>query len=369
MRVGLVCPYSLARPGGVQNHVLGLAGHLVAAGHDAHVLAPGRPAPGQLAAHGLSEAAYTSTGRAVPVPANGSTARIAAGPVTAARVRRWLRRVAPDVLHLHEPITPSAALHALGAVAPGTAVVATYHSVADPGPARDLAGRVLARALDRIDVHVAVSETAAETVRGPYRVDPRIVSNGFSVGEFAGGPLDHAPPRVTFLGRVDEPRKGLDTLLAAVPAIVAAAPGVEVLAAGPGRRRLSAPVVRLGALTDADRARLLRRSAVVVAPNTGQESFGLVLVEAMASGVPVVASDLASFRAVVTDETGRVHARLVRPGDPAALGRGVVAALAEPGDVRAAAAHVARFDWSRVGPQVTAAYADARSRRGLGWRG
>lgn len=364
MRIGLVCPYSLARPGGVQNHVLGLAGHLVAGGHVAHVLAPGRPAPGQLAAHGLSDEAYTSTGPAVPVPANGSTARIAGGPITATRVRHWLRARDLDVLHVHEPITPSAALHALAAVGQTTAVVATYHSVSTPGLARAAAGRVLAPALRRIDAHIAVSQTAADTVRGPYRICPRVIPNGFRADEFAGGPIAHRPPRVTFLGRVDEPRKGLATLVAAAPRILERVPAVELVVAGPGRVALPHPFVRLGALSDDDRARLLRRSAVVVAPNTGRESFGLVLVEALASQVAVVASDLPAFRAVVTDDAGRVHARLVPPARAEALADAVAEAVAHPGDVAAAAAHVGRFDWSTVGPQVVAAYADAMAHRG-----
>ncbi|GAB3623024.1 glycosyltransferase family 4 protein [Mariniluteicoccus endophyticus] len=365
LTIGLVCPYSLARPGGVQNHVLGLAGHLVGAGHEAHVLAPGSPAPDQLAAHGLTPERVTSTGLALPVPANGSTARIGFGPLTAARTRAWIDRLRPDVLHLHEPVTPSASLHALWAAPRRTAVVATFHSVADSSRLREAAGAVLGRCLARIDVAVAVSEAAAEQVRAPYRVDPAVVPNGFRQAEFAGAVSRTARPRITFLGRVDEPRKGLDTFVAAAGAIHAARPDAHLVVAGPGRRTLPAPMQRLDILSDADRARLLRSSDVVVTPNTGRESFGLVVIEALAAGAHVVASDLASFRAVVTDGDGRVHADLVPVADADALARAVLEAIRRPADERGRD-HVGRYDWASVGPRLEAAYATARARRARG---
>ena len=375
-RVGLVCPYSLSTPGGVQNHVIGLAGHLNRSGHDVSVLAPGRPDPDTLERLGLSPAQFVSAGGAVPVPYNGSVARVSFGPVQAARVRRWLRAEQFDLVHVHEPVTPSVAWHTL--VATQTPVVATFHTANPSSRSMRIAGRVMTEVIDKIDVRIAVSPTAARMVADHLDRDSQVIPNGFDHAEFAdpGTAMVEPPrtsyrrPRLVFLGRLTEPRKGLDVLLDALPAILAQHPDLEVLVAGQGRRRLPAPCRALGQVADVDRARLLATADVFVAPHVARESFGLVLIEALAAGAPVVASDLAAFVDVLTGEpdTDTVAAsscgRLFPAADPRSLAEEVLATLATiPADLAAQRRRgrdlTRRFDWTQVGPLVEQAYAQA----------
>lgn len=362
MKVGLVCPYSLAVPGGVQNHVLGLAGWLAGQGHHPVVLAPDR-APGELLArHGVPVDAVTSTGRSIPVPYNGSVARITFGPLSAARVRRWLRTERPDVVHVHEPITPSASLVAVRAsTAP---VVATFHTATPRSRTMHLARRVLARTIERIDVRIAVSETAAAVVRRHLHRDAEVVPNGFDPAQLRGGSEPRHPHRLVFLGRLDEPRKGLDVLLRAWPLVRAVHPDCELVLAGAGRRRhLPEGCRAIGVVTDAGRADLLGSAELFIAPHLGRESFGLVVVEAMAARAVVVAADLPAFVDVLTGDDGERYGHLFRTGDPAALADAVLAAMTDdalhsgnPALRDRAAAAAERYDWEAVAPEVLRAY-------------
>ena len=361
LRIGLVCPYSLDRPGGVQNHVLGLAAHLRDTGHEPFVLAPGT-------ADHLPDAdlvrRFTSAGPAVPVPYNGSVARVNFGPVTAARVRRWLGD-GFDVLHLHEPVTPSVSLLALRAAS--GPVVATFHTATPRSRSMQLAGGVLRGAIDKIEARVAVSEPARRVVTRYLHRDAAVIPNGFRAADFTpprprttrwrGG---HRP-RLVFLGRVQEPRKGLDVLLAALPAILAARPDLEVVVAGHGHRPLPAHVRRESEVSDARRAALLASADVFVAPHTARESFGIVLLEALASGAPVVASDLPAFTALLQADRadpGSALGSVFPAGDARALAAAVTAVLDRPDEARAARGwrHAQRYDWACVGPEVVEIY-------------
>ena len=361
LRVGLVCPYSLDRPGGVQNHVLGLAGYLRDTGHEPFVLAPGtsRDVPDADLAR-----RFTSAGSAVPVPYNGSVARVSFGPRSAARVRRWLGAGAFDVLHLHEPVTPSVALLALRAAT--VPVVATFHTATPRSRSMQLAGGALAGTIAKIDTGVAVSEPARRVVTRYLHRDAAVIPNGFRADDFAatdpparwrGGDR----PRLVFLGRVEEPRKGLDVLLAALPAIRAARPDLEVVVAGHGQRPLPADVRREDAVSDARKAELLAGADVFVAPHTARESFGIVLLEAMASGAPLVASDLPAFAALLQADPAdprRSLGTLFPAGDHQALAAAVVSVLHAPDPERVARGrrHARRFDWSCVGPELVTLY-------------
>ncbi|HET7735079.1 MAG TPA: glycosyltransferase family 4 protein [Nocardioidaceae bacterium] len=341
MRVGLVCPYSLDVPGGVQGHVLGLAAALRVLGHDVSVLAPGEALDDHV----------VSLGRSVPLPYKGAVGRVTFGPATAARVGRWLDRGDFDVVHVHEPLTPSASLLAVRAsTAP---VVATFHTAQDRPRALAASASVLRPWLSRIDAHVAVSEEAARTARKYLPVHPDIVPNGLDVASYTG-PRSPDGRTVLFLGRIDDQRKGLDVLLRHWPAVRAQVPDARLLVAGPGRRgSVPAGVTLLGELTEDAKRDALRSADVLVAPNTHGESFGLVLTEAMAAGTPVVAHSLPAFRAVLGEgRFGTLYRR-----DPAVP---IVVALTEPEHVaalaRAATDEVHRYDWSTVAPQLLEVY-------------
>ncbi|MEO6413516.1 MAG: glycosyltransferase family 4 protein [Pedococcus sp.] len=363
MRIGIVCPYSFDVPGGVQFHVRDLAEHFLGQGHHASVLAPAdedTPLPDYV----------ESVGRAVPVRYNGSVARLNFGPLTAARVGRWLEAGDFDVVHIHEPVTPSIALLALWS-AEGP-VVATFHTSNLRSRAMQAAYPLLRPSLEKINGRIAVSEDARRTVTTHLGGDAVVIPNGVNVSRFADAvPADRwtgteSAPTIAFLGRIDEPRKGLPVLAAAMPAVLATYPGTRVLVAGPGdvdaaRERLDPAVAAatefLGMVSDEDKAVLLSSVDLYVAPHTGGESFGIVLVEAMSAGAPVVASNLPAFVRVL--DGGQAGATFANE-DSADLARQLLRLFADPverdrlGEAGHRRAWV--FDWSVVAEDVMAVY-------------
>jgi len=357
-----VCPYTWDVPGGVQAHVRDLAECLVGMGHHVSVLAPvDDPDDADLPAY------LVPAGRAVPVPYNGSVARLAFGPLSLTRTRRWLRRGRFDVLHLHEPTVPSLSMLALFA-ARGP-MVATFHTATARSRALQVFGTTLQPGLEKLTGRIAVSPAARRVVVEHLGHDAVLVPNGVFIDHFAGAtPLDDLPagPRVVFLGRIDEPRKGLSVLVEAMPALVAAVPDVQLLVAGPGDVEEvleDIPVefhdrVRiLGLVSEQDKPRVYASGDVYVAPNTHGESFGIVLIEAMATGTPVVASDLPAFRRVLDDG----EAGLLFPvGDATALAAAVIELLLDPERRRHLAAAASRvvhaYDWHYVARQVVEVY-------------
>ncbi|MEU9125625.1 glycosyltransferase family 4 protein [Streptomyces sp. NPDC048506] len=359
MKIGIVCPYAWDVPGGVQFHIRDLAEHLLRLGHEVSVLAPAddeTPLPPYV----------VPAGRAVPVPYNGSVARLNFGFLSAARVRRWLQNGAFDVIHIHEPASPSLGLLACWA-AQGP-IVATFHTSNPRSRAMIAAYPILQPALEKISARIAVSEYARRTLVEHLGGDAVVIPNGVDVDFFA-----RAEPKaawqgrtIGFIGRIDEPRKGLPVLMKALPAILAEVPDARLLVAGRGDEEeavaqlpvdLRSRVEFLGMVSDEDKARLLRSVDVYVAPNTGGESFGIILVEAMSAGAPVLASDLDAFAQVLdqgdagelfaNEDADALAAAAVRlMGDPARL-----AELRERGS-----RHVRRFDWSTVGADVLAVY-------------
>ena len=382
LRVGMVCPYSFGVPGGVQNHVLGLARHLRQAGHRPYVLAPGELAPSTAA---LDLEDFASVGAAMPVPYNGSVARVNFGPLSAARVRRWLRNGKFDLIHIHEPITPSISLLALWAAE--QPVVATFHTATPRSRSMQLASGVLRAAIEKIDAGIAVSESARNVVIQHLGRDAVVIPNGIRFDDFATRrPLMRAKrvearpskgsghvagslrpteqSRLIFIGRLDEPRKGLDVLLAAVPLIRKARPNLEVVVAGQGSRTLPAWCSNLGTITHEAKIALLGTADVFVAPHLARESFGIVLLEAMASGVQVVASDLPPFVDLLgAPQDEQRLGEVFSVGDHRALARAVLQVLDRPDAQRAARAQQAArsYDWSSVGATVLAVYRAALS--------
>lgn len=361
MRVGIVCPYDWGSPGGVQVHVRDLAEALIGMGHEVSVLAPSDDEVE------LPEF-VVSAGRAVPVPYNGSVARVNFGPASAARVRRWIRDGEFNVVHVHEPASPT--LSVLACWASDGPLVATQHSSIERSRVLSAAYYIMQTAMEKVSGRIAVSEKARQTLVGHLGGDAVLIPNGVACANFEDPTPLPGYPRVGktlfFIGRIDEPRKGLPVLLAAMPQIIAEVPDVELLVAGPGdvedvRKSLS-PEVRervrfLGLVSEADKVAAFHSADVYVAPNTGGESFGIVLLESMASGTTVLASDIEAFSLVLNGgECGELFAN-ESPQDLAAK----AIALLKDDDRRAQLSSVGvqrawQFDWGTVARDVLRVY-------------
>jgi phosphatidyl-myo-inositol alpha-mannosyltransferase len=361
VKVGLVCPYTWDVPGGVQEHIMGLAEALIDLGHQVSVISPAdddAPLPDYV----------VPAGRAVPVPYNGSVARLAFGFLSASRVRRWLKEGGFDVLHVHEPAAPSLSLLACW-VADGP-IVATVHTAIPHSRAMHAAEPILQSALEKISGRIAVSEAARTTLVEHFGGDAVLIPNGVSVRKLEkADPLPGWPGAggaLGFLGRMDEPRKGFAILLRAFEMLAAERPGLRLLVAGHGDADevlaktpawLRERIVMLGQVSDADKVRVYHSVDVFCAPNTGGESFGIVLAEAMAAGAPIVASDLDAFRRVLR----RGQAGLLFPtGNAAELAAAAGQMLDQPelraGLSAAASAAVRDYDWPVVARDVVRVY-------------
>ena len=360
MRIGIVCPYSFDVPGGVQYHVRDLAEVLVGLGHQVSVLAPAEDEDGL-------PAYVVSAGRAVPVRYNGSVARLSFGPISATRVRRWLAAGNFDVLHVHEPVTPSLSL--LAVLAARGPVVATFHTAMTRSRVMAAAQGALQLVLEKITARIAVSELARRVQVEHLGGGAVEIPNGVAVAKFAGAqPLPGWPGTggaVGFLGRFTEPRKGFPILLDAVARLAPSRPDLRLLVAGPGDpdlvdipADLDGRVVMLGRVSEEDKARMLASVDVYVAPNTGGESFGMILTEAMAAGATVAASDLDAFRRVL-DGAGA----LFPVGDAPTLARTLGDLLDDPARRTELADRarkvVAAYDWPVVARRVLEVYATA----------
>ena len=356
----MVCPYSFDVPGGVQSHVLQLAAVMRARGHEVSVLAPASP-------HVELPDYVVSGGKALPIPYNGSVARLRFGPAAHRIVKKWLTQGDFDVLHLHEPNAPSLSMLAL-AVAEGP-IVATFHTSTTKSLTLSVFGGFLRPFHEKIVGRIAVSDLARRWQMEALGSDAVEIPNGVDVGSFETAPLLDGYPRkgrsVLFLGRFDEPRKGMAVLLGALPALVERFPDVEILIVGRGDEdelreeagSLAGHLRFLGQVDDATKASAMRSADVYCAPNTGGESFGIVLVEAMAAGTAVVASDLDAFRRVLADgEAGR----LVPVDDADGLAAGLIEMLdddvARQRYIEAACAAVRRYDWPVVAHQIMRVY-------------
>ena len=360
MRIGIVCPYSFEVPGGVQRHVQDLAESLIGLGHQVSVLAP--------ADEDGEHADYVvPAGRAVPVRYNGAVARVSFGFVSAARVRRWLTSGNFDVIHVHEPLTPSLSMLAvLGAK--DEPVVATFHTAIIRSRALQAASGALQLVLERITARIAVSELARKVQVEHLSGGAWEIPNGVQVSRYAhaeplpGWPSDGGS--IGFLGRFTEPRKGFGVLLAAFRELAATRPGLRLLVAGPGDpaevlgdlpSAIASRITFLGLVSEEEKARMLRSVDVYVSPNTGGESFGMILTEAMAAGATVVASDLDAFRRVLED-----GGCLFPVGDSAALATTLASLLDDPAARRVLAARaqelVETYDWPTVARRVLEVY-------------
>ncbi len=365
LKVGIVCPYAWDVPGGVQYHVRDLRAALVKEGHEVSVLAPAEDDDN------LPDY-VVSTGRPIAVPYNGSVARLNLGVRSTRRVRDWIRNGDFDVMHVHEPLSPGISAVALWA-AQGP-IVATWHSSIEKSRALQSMFYLAQTVLEKARGRIAVSELARRTLVDHVGGDAVLIPNGVECAAFSDAtPFDGWPgpgKALFFLGRLDEPRKGLDILLAALPRIAERHPDVRVLLAGPGDsedivKKLPPDVADrltfLGLVSEEDKVRAFHSADIYVAPNTGGESFGIVLLEAMASGTAVVASDLEAFRRVLDNGAAGRH---FTNGDPADLAA-VVSELLDDDAARAELVDVARdrawlYDWGRVTREIVDVYRSVR---------
>ncbi len=361
MRIGLVCPYDWSAPGGVKQHIRDLAEALMEAGHEVSVLAPSEE-------DADLEPYVVSAGRPVAVPYNGSVARLSFGMVTTSRVRRWVRDGEFDVVHVHEPASPS--LSVLACWVCDGPLVATWHSSSEKSRAMTAFRFILQTAMEKINGRIAVSEKARQTLVENLGGDAVLIPNGVTCKNFeVGEPLRGFPrsgPTLLFLGRIDEPRKGLQVLLEAMPEIVGNHPDVKLLVAGPGsiehiedklNPQISDHVEFLGLISEADKVSAFKSADVYIAPNTGGESFGIVLLESMAAGTPVLASDIEAFAQVL--EFGEAGA-LFGNEDPADLAAQLVVLLGDSAERERLRVEGRRraleYDWRRVARDVERVY-------------
>lgn len=362
MRIGLVCPYAWDVPGGVRSHVSDLAVTLRSRGHHVDVLAPAEDDVD------LPEW-VTDGGRPVAVPYNGSVARLSFGVKATRRVRAWIRQGDFDIVHIHEPLAPS--LSVLTCWAARGPLVATWHSSQDRSRVLTAGYYVAQTAMEKLRGSIAVSEQARRTLVGHVGGDAVLIPNGVRVRDFAPDVRDRDRRReLLFLGRIEEPRKGLGVLIDALPAILDQVPDLKVIVAGPGDiddvrkdipERVDRAMTFVGTVSDERKQELLREVQVYVAPHTGGESFGIVLVEAMAAGACVVASDIPAFRQVLED--GKAG-RLFSCKDSRSLADAVLSVLADDASRRALVARgherAEEYDWETVVDDVLEVYESVR---------
>ncbi len=367
MRVLLSCPYAWDAPGGVQVHVRELASRLAARGHETIVLAP--------AGERVTDDLVRVVGRPVRIPYGGKIAPICFSRASWRRIRRTLEVFEPDVVHAHEPFSPSTSM--MSVLATDAPVVATFHAYHDRSRLLEAAAPLLRSVARRIDAAVAVSRAAGRFVAPVVPGGVEIVPNGVDVERFAqpGAPAAGLPDGriLLWVGRLD-PQKGFPIMVRAFGRLATEYPDLSLVVAGDGRDRHATDmltedarrrVLMLGSVPNVELPAYLAAADVFASPATGHESFGIVLVEALAAGVPVVATDIPGYREVIRDG---VDGLLVPPSDAAALASAIRRVLLEP-DLASALAKAGRarareFSWDVVVPRIEAIYERVARRHG-----
>jgi phosphatidylinositol alpha-mannosyltransferase len=359
LTIGIVCPYGWDTPGGVQNHVRDLAEFLIEAGHNVSVLAPA-----------IDETVLppyvVNAGKPISIPYNGAVARVLFGPIAFARVRQWITSGNFDILHLHEPAIPSISLLACWA-AEGP-MVGTFHAAAKHQKVIYAIGPILEPAIEKLSARIAVSEAARLTLTNHLETDAVVIPNGIYAKRYANGVRQEkwSGNTIGFIGRFEEPRKGLQVLLDALPIIARFAPDVRVLVAGPGDSeevlKSIDPQLRhrfefLGRISETEKADFMSSVAIYVAPNTGGESFGIILAEALAGGACVVASDIAAFDSLLG---GGEYGALFTSEDSTDLAKTIIDLLRDENKRHEVSVkgkeHAQIFDWEVVAEQIFSIY-------------
>jgi phosphatidylinositol alpha-mannosyltransferase len=359
LRIGIVCPYSWDVPGGVQNHIRDLAEFLLNNGHHVEVLAPATESAD------LPEYVVCA-GRAVSIPYNGAVARVLFGVGANSRVRSWINDGDFDLLHLHEPAIPSLSL--LACWAGEGAMVGTFHAAAKYQKAIVAIGPILEPVIEKLSARIAVSESARLTLTAHLETDAIVIPNGIYADNYRDGSSrsEWTGNTIGFLGRFEEDRKGLPVLLDALPIISRFIPDIRVLIAGPGDSevvlekvdpQLRNRVEFLGKISESDKTDFLASVSLYIAPNTGGESFGIILAEAMAGGAAVVASDIPAFADVLGN--GEFGA-LFESENSESLAKVIIDLVRDDSKRKelaaAGAVHAQRFDWSQVGEEIFEVY-------------
>ena len=370
MKIGLVSPYDYAYPGGVMAHIFHLSQHLIASGHEIKIIAPLTSPPAIL------DKGFIRLGRSVPVPTGGSMARISLSVWLEPRIKRLLAEEGFDIIHLHEPFAPVIPLYILRL---SNAVnVGTFHAFHGSGRLYRLSKYALRRYHEKLDGRIAVSIPALSMVSRHFPGDYRVIPNGIEFSRFASPALPlpeflDGKLNILFVGRLEK-RKGLKYLLGAYSKLKWKFPNSRLIVVGPGNpepevfrfiaERNIEDVVLVGGVTYEDLPRYYQASDIFCSPATGKESFGIVLLEAMASGKPIVATSIEGYSSVMSHgEEGL----LVPPRSEEALQVALETLAADP-DLREemgrrGALKAPRFDWEQVTAQIIDYYTHLLNRR------
>ncbi len=364
MKILLVSPFDFTFPGGVNEHILHLDAEFRKRGHATRVLTPR-----SLGEDEQDDGHFIKLGTAVPIPANGSTARITLSPFVSGKVKDLLQREQFDVVHLHEPLAP--ALPLLVLLHSRTINVGTFHAARSHNLGYLYGKPILAHFFSKLHGRIAVSPAALEFVSRYFPGHYELIPNGIDIDLFRPDvpPLDQfaGQPTILFVGRYNESRKGFKYLLEALALVQREFPAVQLIVVGPGDpRRFQGLIERhglyghlrfVGPVAPQDLPRYYATCDVFCSPATGRESFGIVLLEAMASGKPVVATDIRGYRYVVRHG---VEGLLVERKNPEALALALVHLLADR-ELRqrlgqAGRRRAERFSWSVIADQTLAYY-------------
>ena len=358
LNIGIVCPYGWDAPGGVQAHIADLRQYLVAKGHSVSVLAP-------TADEEALPDWVVGAGKPISIPYNGAVARVLFGPIAFAKVKQWISENDFDLLHLHEPAIPSISLLACWA-AEGP-MVGTFHVSAKKQKASFAIVPILEPVIEKLSARIAVSEAARETLIAHLETDAVVIPNGIYAERMRGKVRpEWSGQTLGFMGRFNEPRKGLKVLIDALPIISRFLPEVKVLVAGPGQpdeflaqidTQLRSRIRFLGKLSESEKADFMSSVGAYVGPNTGGESFGIILAEALAGGAAVVASDIPAFDAVL--EHGK-YGRLFKSEDSTDLAKVIIELLrdrnARDEMAKAGQQYAQKFDWDVVAQDILEVY-------------
>jgi phosphatidylinositol alpha-mannosyltransferase len=342
MKIALVSPYDYPYPGGVTKHISTLYDCFRRLGHKVKIITACSDVGENLPDHVIKVSGFIT-----PVPFSGSVARISLAPIIYQRVKRLLRQEQFDVIHVHEPMTPALPLVVLRhcKVIPHAVIVGTFHAYRETSAGYNYGRPIFGRFIQRLDGRIAVSKASRDYIAQYFPGDYVIIPNGIDVARFSDPSLapiqrfNDGKPNILFVGRLEK-RKGFRHLLAAFAHIKKAVPEARLIVAGAyekadkeafvlyARSHRLRDVRFVGLVSEEDLPRYYRTCDVFCAPSIGFESFGLVLLEAMAAGRPIVASDIVGYRTVVRNgEEGL----LVPPGDEEALATALVSLLRDPG--------------------------------------